>query len=793
MASPNQTIANLTAALTNSTTPALSPSASPTTSEALASISASAAKLASSQAALASASAALTGSHTLTSPPSYKIIGIVLALVSGLFIGSSFVFKKKGLLVSQQKVIQNGGQVGESHAYLKSPMWWAGMSLMIVGEICNFVAYAFADAILVTPMGALSVVISAVLSSIFLKERLSFFGKVGCFLCVLGATIIAVNGPKDQAVSTIPEFERLFLAPGFLVFASIILVSAVLLIFVAAPRWGKTSMLVYITICSVIGGLSVVATQGLGASIITTFRGESQFKFWFMYFLIGFVVCTLLTEINYLNKALELYNTAMVTPTYYVMFTFSTLVTSIILFQGLKAPAADIITLVLGFMVICCGITLLQMSKVDPIELTGLDSKSAVFLAADKEVDTESGLGAEEPGVDDCLLQAHWLLKVNRTQSVVVVKNLTLLNFDNGNPEIGMVGLKRHSLWDRPVSDEPTEDLSRINSTHGTLLIMVDHSILPSSTSLQTELRVWWVASDDRRQSQSSNHLDSLPETFDRKISALLLLSSSIDYCKCHKFPSIHLNSVRGLLLNSSSFAPFTSNLSLLHPPNFYRSLQPTPRTKIRQHLPTLREHPSRSSGEPGSTSNWTTSSIIHSASPSSSSTGGTGTGPLPIGYERPNHNTRSSKERHSGKKKKFEEYDHTELQSLVGPSSASRSSSISSELSCSSVLDQSFGIVENQSHSHSENHTNDDDDDGLTDQIRIVATNQHSSPPPSHLDVVHHYPASDLDQIRQNSLIHNRTIDDPLNLHQSSLQIFLLTFRDDTIQHCKKREHHQP
>ncbi|KAI7942432.1 hypothetical protein MJO28_012459 [Puccinia striiformis f. sp. tritici] len=800
MASPNQTIANLTAAAAtataNLTTPALSPSPSPTTAEALASISASAVKLASSQAALASASAALTGSHTLTSPPSYKIIGIVLALVSGLFIGSSFVFKKKGLLVSQQKVIQNGGQVGESHAYLKSPMWWAGMSLMIVGEICNFVAYAFADAILVTPMGALSVVISAVLSSIFLKERLSFFGKVGCFLCVLGATIIAVNGPKDQAVSTIPEFERLFLAPGFLVFASIILVSAVLLIFVAAPRWGKTSMLVYITICSVIGGLSVVATQGLGASIITTFRGESQFKFWFMYFLIGFVVCTLLTEINYLNKALELYNTAMVTPTYYVMFTFSTLVTSIILFQGLKAPAADIITLVLGFMVICCGITLLQMSKVDPIELTGLDSKSAVFLAADKEVDTESGLGAEEPGVDGLRAFGGVIGSIHRNTLIARLSTASslaaqseqnsirrrrqesyLTKLRQRNPEIGMVGLKRHSLWDRPVSDEPTEDLSRINSTHGTLS---DHgrplnpSLKHKSSNGAESLVV--VASDDRRQSQSSNHLDSLPETL----------------------RSENISTTATIIHQSTTANPYGNESESRTIESSSRKVQQHQTTSttgiIGQHLPTLREHPSRSSGEPGSTSNWTTSSIIHSASPSvrarndsssltktsssrppysgnpSSSTGGTGTGPLPIGYERPNHNTRSSKERHSGKKKKFEEYDHTELQSLVGPSSASRSSSISSELSCSSVLDQSFGIVENQSHSHSENHTTDDDDDGLTDQIRIVATNQHSSPPPSHLDVVHHYPASDLDQMRQNSLIHNRTIDDPLNLHQSSL-----------------------
>ena len=86
---------------------------------------------------------------------------------------------------------------------------------MIIGEIANFAAYAFTDAILVTPLGALTVVVAyfhissksnnrAIGSSIFLKERLSFVGKVGtfscrrslsvaCALCLVGASIIVVK------------------------------------------------------------------------------------------------------------------------------------------------------------------------------------------------------------------------------------------------------------------------------------------------------------------------------------------------------------------------------------------------------------------------------------------------------------------------------------------------------------------------------------------------------------------------------------------------------------------------
>lgn len=59
------------------------------------------------------------------------------------------------------------------------------MTMMILGELCNFGSYAFIPAIIVTPLGALSVVICAILSSIFLNESLTFFGWCGCFLCIV--------------------------------------------------------------------------------------------------------------------------------------------------------------------------------------------------------------------------------------------------------------------------------------------------------------------------------------------------------------------------------------------------------------------------------------------------------------------------------------------------------------------------------------------------------------------------------------------------------------------------------
>lgn len=231
-------------------------------------------------------------------PGYYKAIGIGLAIGSGLFIGTSFVLKKVGLLKANTKYNE---EAGEGYGYLKNAYWWAGMTLMIIGEICNFVAYAFTDAILVTPLGALSVVITTILSAIFLKERLSLVGKVACFLCIVGSVVIVMNAPQESSVANIEEMQKYVITPGFLSYTGVILVGSVIVAFFVGPKYGKKNMLVYISICSWIGGLSVVSTQGLGAAIIAWAGGQPEYKQWFLWVLLVFVVGTLLTEIIFLN------------------------------------------------------------------------------------------------------------------------------------------------------------------------------------------------------------------------------------------------------------------------------------------------------------------------------------------------------------------------------------------------------------------------------------------------------------------------------------------------------------
>ncbi|KAJ6761474.1 hypothetical protein OIU74_024177 [Salix koriyanagi] len=115
---------------------------------------------------------------------SSNLSGFILALVSSAFIGSSFIIKKKGL--RKAGVSGPRASVG-GYGYLLEPLWWLGMITMIVGEVSNFVAYVYAPAVLVTPLGALSIIVSAVLAHFLLREKLQKNGgSLGCLLCIVG-------------------------------------------------------------------------------------------------------------------------------------------------------------------------------------------------------------------------------------------------------------------------------------------------------------------------------------------------------------------------------------------------------------------------------------------------------------------------------------------------------------------------------------------------------------------------------------------------------------------------------
>lgn len=263
--------------------------------------------------------------------------------------------------------MEKHGFDGDGFGYLRNPTWWAGITTMVLGEIFNFAAYAFAPAILVTPLGALSVLIGAVLGSYFLDENLGLLGKIGCAICLIGSVIIVLHAPPDQEVNSVDDILELAIKPGFLFYCLFVAVFSIFMIYKIAPKYGRKNPLIYLSICSTTGSVSIMFIKAFGIALKMTFAGNNQFTHPSTYVFVIMIVGCILTQMNYFNKALSQFSTNIVNPLYYVTFTTCTLVASFLLFQGFNTTSAvNTISLLCGFLIIFSGVYLLNLSREDP-------------------------------------------------------------------------------------------------------------------------------------------------------------------------------------------------------------------------------------------------------------------------------------------------------------------------------------------------------------------------------------------------------------------------------------------
>nr|CAD1839115.1 unnamed protein product [Ananas comosus var. bracteatus] len=134
-------------------------------------------------------------------------------------------------------------------------------------------------------------------------------------------------------------------------------------------------MIVYVGICSLVGSLTVMSVKALAIALKLTYSGMNQFIYaqtWFFTFVV--LTCCLM-QMNYLNKALDTFNTAVVSPVYYVMFTSLTIFASMIMFKDWDSQnASQIVTELCGFITILSGTFLLHktmdMGQSTPKEAT---------------------------------------------------------------------------------------------------------------------------------------------------------------------------------------------------------------------------------------------------------------------------------------------------------------------------------------------------------------------------------------------------------------------------------------
>ncbi|TYK06636.1 putative magnesium transporter NIPA3 isoform X2 [Cucumis melo var. makuwa] len=242
-----------------------------------------------------------------------NIKGLVLALSSSFFIGASFIVKKKGLKIAGA----SGVRAGDECTFFVIPSLFKRFDS---DERAGGYSYLYEP-------------LCAALAHIILRERLNIFGILGCVLCVVGSTTIVLHAPQEREIVSVKEVWDLATEPAFLLYAALMIATTLILIIHFVPRYGQTYVMVYIGVCSIVGSLSVMSVKALGIALKLTFSGLNQLTYPQTWAFTMIVITCVIIQMNYLNKALDTFNTAVVSPTYYVMFTTLTILASIIMFK----------------------------------------------------------------------------------------------------------------------------------------------------------------------------------------------------------------------------------------------------------------------------------------------------------------------------------------------------------------------------------------------------------------------------------------------------------------------------
>lgn len=140
----------------------------------------------------------------------------------------------------------------DTKSYLSSPYWWAGILLMIIGEAGNFLAYGFAPASIVSPLGVVALISNCIIAPCLLKERFRQRDFWGVVVAVGGAVTVVLSarssekklGPQDLwAAITRCEFELYLGVTAILV----------LILLWLSGKYGRKSILIDLSIVGLFG------------------------------------------------------------------------------------------------------------------------------------------------------------------------------------------------------------------------------------------------------------------------------------------------------------------------------------------------------------------------------------------------------------------------------------------------------------------------------------------------------------------------------------------------------------
>ncbi|EXJ79681.1 hypothetical protein A1O3_07962 [Capronia epimyces CBS 606.96] len=246
-------------------------------------------------------------------------------------------------------------------SYLKSPYWWLGFVLMVIGEAGNFLAYGFAPAHIVSPLGVVALISNCLIAPLMLHERFRKRDFWGVLIAIAGAVTVVLSSKTSEEKLGPGELWRTIKRWEFLLYVILTLLLIVVLMYME-PRYGRKTILLDLGLVALFGGYTALSTKGI-ASLLSASLWKA-FTYPISYFLAFVLIGSALMQIRYLNRALQSYDSTQVIPTQFVLFTLSVIIGSAVLYRDFEhTTAGQAVKFILGCLLTFFGVYLITSAR----------------------------------------------------------------------------------------------------------------------------------------------------------------------------------------------------------------------------------------------------------------------------------------------------------------------------------------------------------------------------------------------------------------------------------------------
>jgi drug/metabolite transporter (DMT)-like permease len=152
------------------------------------------------------------------------------------------------------------GEQKPTSTYLKDPYWWLGQVLITVGEMGNFLAYGFAPASIVSPLGVVALISNCVIAPILFGEVFRVRDFWGVIIAIAGVVTVVLSAQQEETKLEPHDVWDAITTLEFEIYLGISCALIVALMW-ASPRYGNRTILIDLGLVGLFG-MSASEDQG---------------------------------------------------------------------------------------------------------------------------------------------------------------------------------------------------------------------------------------------------------------------------------------------------------------------------------------------------------------------------------------------------------------------------------------------------------------------------------------------------------------------------------------------------